>query len=80
MMHRQKPSTPISGRAKRISDSAGHVLRTYNTPENPLLPEVSGKPDVVKYRSYLTIDSVRDIEDKEVAHYTTQSAPATDEV
>ena len=80
MTHWQKPSTPISGRAKRISDRAGHVLRTYNTPENPLLPEVSGKPDVVKYRSYLTIDSVRDIKDKEVADYTAQSAPATDEV
>jgi len=63
-----------------VSECVGHVLRTYQIPENPLLPEVSGEPDVVEYRSYLTIDSVRDIKDKEGAHYTAQSAPATDEV
>jgi hypothetical protein len=64
----------------RVSECVGHVLRTYQIPENPLLPEVSGEPDVVNYRSYLTIDSVRDIKANEVAENSAQSAPATDEV
>ena len=80
MMHRQKPSTPISGRATRISDRAGHVTQNVQDSREAIATRGQWEPDVVRYLSYLTINLVFDIKAKEVARYSPQSAPATDEV